>query len=78
MDKAVNSGGQFGPTGSPAQQAGGNTNGGPRYRTVSSVSEPDAFSLLPLTSPFSPPAFNPYDVVLGPNETIAGKNNSIR
>ena len=67
-----------GDTGSPAQQAGGNTNGGPRYRTVSSVSEPDAFSLLPLTSPFSPPAFNPYDVVLGPNETIAGKNNSIR
>jgi hypothetical protein len=49
---------------------------GPRQRTLSAVSEPDTFggSLLPLTSPFSPPAFNPYDVVLGPNETIAGNN----
>jgi hypothetical protein len=53
---------------------------GPRQRTVSAVSEPDTFggSLLPLTSPFSPPAFNPYDVVLGPNETIAGNNFFIR
>ena len=28
--------------------------------------------LPPLTSPFSPPAFNPYDIVLGSNEAIAG------
>jgi hypothetical protein len=46
-----------------------------RQRNVSTVSELDVFGgLLPLTSPFSPPAFNPYDVVLGPNETIAGEN----
>ena len=40
-------------------------------RAVSTISEAEAF-LPPLTSPFSPPAFNPYDIVLGSNEAIAG------
>ena len=44
----------------------------PRHRrAVSTVSEAEQ-SLPPLTSPFSPPAFNPYDIVLGSNEAIAG------
>jgi hypothetical protein len=59
------------------QFAQANENSGPRQRTVSTMSESDGLGgLLPLTSPFSPPAFNPYDVVLGPNETIAG--NTLR
>merc|ERR1719427_422638 len=33
--------------------------------------EADTF-LPPLASPFSPPAFNPYDIILGSNEAIAG------
>ena len=40
-------------------------------RAVSTMSEAETF-LPPLTSPFSPPAFNPYDIVLGSNEAIAG------
>lgn len=40
-------------------------------RAVSTIAEADLF-LPPLTSPFSPPAFNPYDIVLGSNEAIAG------
>ena len=40
-------------------------------RAVSTVSEAENF-LPALTSPFSPPAFNPYDIVLGSNEAIAG------
>ena len=45
---------------------------GPRHRrAVSTVSEAE-HSLPPLTSPFSPPAFNPYDIILGSNEAIAG------
>ena len=44
----------------------------PRHRrAVSTMSEAETF-LPPLTSPFSPPAFNPYDIVLGSNEAIAG------
>ena len=44
----------------------------PRHRrAVSTMSEADTF-LPPLASPFSPPAFNPYDIVLGSNEAIAG------
>ena len=44
---------------------------GRHRRAVSTTSEADTF-LPPLTSPFSPPAFNPYDIVLGSNEAIAG------
>ena len=40
-------------------------------RAVSTTAEADLF-FPPLTSPFSPPAFNPYDIVLGSNEAIAG------
>jgi len=40
-------------------------------RAVSTMSEADSY-LPPLASPFSPPAFNPYDIVLGSNEAIAG------
>lgn len=40
-------------------------------RAMSTMSEADSF-LPPLGSPFSPPAFNPYDVILGSNEAIAG------
>eukprot|EP00092_Neocalanus_flemingeri_P001373 GFUD01001465.1.p1 GENE.GFUD01001465.1~~GFUD01001465.1.p1 ORF type:complete len:847 (+),score=320.04 GFUD01001465.1:275-2542(+) len=44
----------------------------PRHRrAVSTMSEAESF-LPPLASPFSPPAFNPYDIVLGSNEAIAG------
>merc|ERR1712098_805921 len=49
----------------------------PRHRrAVSTVSEAEHF-LPPLTSPFSPPAFNPYDVVLGSNEAIAGLDSPL-
>ena len=43
-----------------------------RHRRALSAanSEPEFFP--PLSSPFSPPAFNPYDVDLGSNEAIAG------
>jgi len=40
-------------------------------RAMSTMSEAESF-LPPLGSPFSPPAFNPYDVILGSNEAIAG------
>jgi len=40
-------------------------------RAISTMSEAETF-LPPLGSPFSPPAFNPYDVILGSNEAIAG------
>ena len=40
-------------------------------RAMSTTSEAETF-LPPLSSPFSPPAFNPYDVDLGSNEAIAG------
>jgi len=40
-------------------------------RAMSTMSEAETF-LPPLGSPFSPPAFNPYDVILGSNEAIAG------
>ena len=40
-------------------------------RTIANFSDADA--MLPqLTSPLSPPAFNPADVILGSNEAIAG------
>ena len=49
----------------------------PRHRrAVSTVSEAET-SLPPLTSPFSPPAFNPYDVILGSNEAIAGLDSPV-
>lgn len=38
-------------------------------RTNSTLS---AEEMAPLTSPFSPPAFNPSDIILGSNEAIAG------
>ncbi|TRY70427.1 hypothetical protein TCAL_09298 [Tigriopus californicus] len=38
-------------------------------RTNSTLSADD---MAPLTSPFSPPAFNPSDIILGSNEAIAG------
>ena len=41
--------------------------------TMDDMRNMEADGLLPpLTSPFSPPAFNPYDIVLGSNEAIAG------
>merc|ERR1719500_1124874 len=41
--------------------------------TMGDMRNMEADGLLPpLTSPFSPPAFNPYDIVLGSNEAIAG------
>lgn len=40
-------------------------------RAMSTMSEAETF-LPPLGSPFSPPAFNPYDIILGSNEAIAG------
>ena len=43
---------------------------------MSTVSEAET-SLPPLTSPFSPPAFNPYDVILGSNEAIAGLDSPV-
>lgn len=40
-------------------------------RAMSTTSDADNM-LPPLTSPFSPPAFNPADIILGSNEAIAG------
>ena len=45
-------------------------------RAVSTVSEAE-HCLPPLTSPFSPPAFNPYDIILGSNEAIAGLDSPV-
>ena len=45
-------------------------------RAVSTVSEAESW-LPPLTSPFTPPAFNPYDIVLGSNEAIAGLDSPL-
>lgn len=43
-----------------------------RHRRAVSAANSEPEFLPPLTSPFSPPAFNPYDLVLGSNEAIAG------
>merc|ERR1712107_641263 len=43
--------------------------------TMDDMRNMEADGLLPpLTSPFSPPAFNPYDIVLGSNEAVGGQN----
>merc|ERR1719319_578867 len=43
-------------------------------RAMSCAADVDGF-FPPLSSPFSPPAFNPYDVDLGSNEAIAGMDS---
>ena len=48
----------------------------PHRRAVSTTSEVDGF-FPPLASPFSPPAFNPYDIILGSNEAIAGLDSPV-
>ena len=43
------------------------------FETSAKLSFADADAMLPqLTSPLSPPAFNPADIILGSNEAIAG------
>ena len=40
---------------------------------ISNVRQEDLDSMLPqLTSPLSPPAFNPHEIILDSNEAIAG------
>lgn len=55
----------------PAPSASTANNSHKRAMSLSTTSEADLF-LPPLTSPFSPPAFNPYELDLGSNEAIAG------